>query len=219
MIQLSGIRKTFRTKETTNIVLDNLSLNIKEGESISIMGKSGSGKTTLLNILGGLCKVDQGTYFYRGVEMDVNNWNQMANFRRNNIGIVTQNFALVDYLTVYENIIFPLKLYRERKSILKKRALEVMQQMEISEKKDYYLDELSRGQQQKVAIARAIIKNPKIILADEPTGALDENTGQAILDIFLSLNNQGKTVVIVTHDMDIAKQCKRKLCLEKGKLI
>ena len=219
MIRLENICKNYGEKNLSISVLKNLQLTIQEGDMIAIIGKSGSGKTTLLNILGAISVPDEGSYFYYDKETHLKNRHNRSVFRRDEVGVVTQNFALIDDLTVSENISLPLKIKKRNKSEINKKVLEVMKLFRIEDKANAYLDEISRGQQQKVAIARAIIKSPKFILADEPTGSLDAKSGQEILDILSMLNQQGSTIVLVTHDMDIAHRCKRIYELKKGELV
>ncbi len=191
------------------LALHDINIEVNEGESIAIMGKSGCGKSTLLNILAGLTKPSTGEYWYNGNVLVSDNIS-LSKFRRDNIGIVVQNFALLNNRTAYDNI--ALSVRAKNKDTIK----EVADKLGIREKLDYYPYQLSGGECQRVAIARAIINKPSIILADEPTGALDTATGQSVIDILKSLSTQGVTLIIATHDKNIGYQCNRVLKMKDG---
>lgn len=216
MVCLQGIKKSFGKGDSRVEALKGIDLSIKEGEMVAIMGKSGSGKSTLLNILGGLSGIDEGKYFFQGKELDCNKPKELTKFRKNNIGFVVQYFALVDEMTVFQNVAMPLK-YQKKHGQIKERVENALAELEILDKAKSYPVELSGGQQQRVSIARAIVKDAKLILADEPTGALDEATGEKVLNIFEKLHEQGKTIVIVTHDAKVASRCERILYLKDGR--
>jgi putative ABC transport system ATP-binding protein len=182
------------------------------------MGKSGSGKSTLLNILGGLMSMDSGEYYFKEKPQDFSKMKNLVSFRRDCVGFVVQYFALIDDLTVYENIALPLRYQKCSRRQRKERVNRILDRLGLSEKKKAYPDELSGGQQQRVAIARALVKNPEVILADEPTGALDRKTGQDVMQLLKELQEEGKTIVIVTHDAKIAEQCDRVIYMEDGKI-
>ncbi|MGL5042721.1 MAG: ABC transporter ATP-binding protein [Culicoidibacterales bacterium] len=196
-----------------------MSLKITKGDCISIEGKSGAGKSTLLNILAGIEKPTKGQYYYEGQEMSKFSNNKMAQFRNEEIGYVLQQFALVYEFTVYENIVLPLIYSHVKKSEYAKRVSQALELVGLPGIEHSMCDELSGGQQQRVAIARAIINKPQILLADEPTGSLDTQTGEEILELLLKLNAQGMTVVIVTHDKDISMRCRRNIKISDGKLV
>jgi len=214
-IALEGISKFYLNGENTYKALDNINLSIDEGELLAIMGRSGSGKTTLLNILGGLIESSKGTYFFDGQEIK-NDESSMSNHRNKNIGFIVQDYALIKDITVFENIRLPLKYSRIKKEAINKRIDEALTEVGLFDKKMKLPTELSGGECQRVAIARALINNASVILADEPTGALDENTEKIIMDLFIKLNHQGKTILIVTHDNYIANRCNRIIRIKDG---
>ena len=215
-IELKNINKSFGKKSSKVDVLEDLNLSIDKGELVAIMGKSGSGKTTLLNILAGIDTQDSGEYLFDEKEMNIKSAADGVKFRRNNIGIVLQHFALINDFTVYENVEVGLWESGLSSSEKRKRILEVLEQLEISDLKDKYPGKLSGGEKQRVAIGRAIICEPKLLLADEPTGSLDSTTEEHIIKIIQDLNKtNGTTVVVVTHDDEVAKSCMRTIRLEK----
>ena len=216
MIELRGICKTFGRKEAQVEALRGISLSVSEGEMVAVMGKSGSGKSTLLNILGGMLSFDRGEYLYNGRAVDFKSQRELTKFRRDQIGFVLQYFALVDELNVFQNVALPLKYQGISSRKIKRRVTEPLDQSGILDKSGAYPSEFSGGQQQRTAIARAIVKRPKVILADEPTGALDEATGEEVQQIFKALNEKGSTVIIVTHDARVAEGCRRRICLRDG---
>jgi len=215
-IELKNINKSFGKKSSKVDVLEDLNLSIDMGELVAIMGKSGSGKTTLLNILAGIDTQDSGEYLFDEKEMNIKSAADGVKFRRNNIGIVLQHFALINDFTVYENVEVGLWESSLSSGEKRKRILDVLEQLEISDLKDKYPGKLSGGEKQRVAIGRAIICEPKLLLADEPTGSLDSTTEEHIIKIIQDLNKtNGTTVVVVTHDDEVAKSCMRTIRLEK----
>lgn len=216
-IILKEISKVYSNDKNTYTALDNINLNINEGELVAIMGRSGSGKTTLLNILGGLIQSTKGTYFFDGHELK-NDENSMSNHRNKNIGFIVQDYALIKDITVFENIKLPLKYNKLKKEDIIRRIDTALTEVGLLEKKMKLPTELSGGECQRVAIARALINNANVILADEPTGALDEKTEELIMDLFVKLNNRGKTILIVTHDNSIAHKCNRIIKIKDGKI-
>ena len=216
MIEMKNVYKSFGKNNGRVEALRGVNLSIADGEMVSIMGKSGSGKSTLLNIIGGMMSFDSGEYIYDGKSIDYKNHKKLVELRRNDIGVVVQYFALAEDLNVYNNVALPLKYkgYSGRK--VKKLVMEVLEELGISDKVKAYPNELSGGQKQRVAIARAIVKQPKLILADEPTGALDAATGEEVQRIFKKLNDSGKTVIIVTHDEKVASICDRIIHINDG---
>lgn len=219
MIELIDINKSFGKKNGRVIALNGINLFVSKGEMIAIMGKSGSGKSTLINIIGGLVMADSGEYWFNGELMNIKNRKELTLFRRNQIGFIIQDFALVDELNVYQNIAIPL-IYRGcSKKEIKDKIINCLKQLDMEDKIKAYPFELSGGERQRVAIARAMVKEPEIILADEPTGALDEYNGKNVMQILRRLNNYGITIIIVTHDKSIADKCDRIISISDGKNI
>lgn len=208
MIEMKNIYKSFGKDHNERKIFENFSFTISKGDMVAIMGKSGSGKTTLLNIIGGLESIDKGTYLFNGKDVSKFNEKELLQFRRKNISFVFQNFALINEYSVMDNILLPLK-YRYRNIDKKKLAdaRELLDKLDIAYVLDQKIDNLSGGEKQRIAIARSLISNTNVILADEPTGALDEKSGYMIMELFKQMKNIGKTIIIVTHDIDVAKKC------------
>ena len=219
IISLRGICKTYGKGDGLVTALNPIDLDIQKGEMVAIMGKSGSGKSTLLNLLAGLDVPDSGTYVYDGKEINTKNQNKMAKFRRSDVGFVVQHFALIDEYSVQQNIALPLRYGKLKGVSTKKRVKEIAERLEIADKLRKYPSQLSGGQAQRVAIARAIAHKPSLLLADEPTGALDEETGKSIMNLFREINKEGTTVIVVTHDANVASFCQRTIRLHDGNII
>lgn len=219
MIRLENINKLYEGDTYKIQALRDITLTIGEGEFVSIMGRSGSGKTTLLNIIGFLDTATSGTFLFGGKDVSHISGKNLWRYRRENIGFVFQNFALIDHNTVLENVILPLQAMNVSRREAVKKADRLLDRMGIAEMKHKYPSQISGGQKQRVAIARALVADPKIILADEPTGALDADTAEEIMQIFQEIHAQGKTVVIVTHDDKIAAKTNRLIRLEKGTIV
>lgn len=219
MIRLENINKLYEGDTYKIQALQGITLTIGEGEFVSIMGRSGSGKTTLLNIIGFLDTTTSGTFQFGGKDVSHISGKNLWRYRRENIGFVFQNFALIDHNTVLENVILPLQAMNVSRREAVKKADRLLDRMGIAEMKHKYPSQISGGQKQRVAIARALVADPKIILADEPTGALDADTAEEIMQIFQEIHAQGKTVVIVTHDDKIAAKTNRLIRLEKGTIV
>ncbi|HWP49793.1 MAG TPA: ABC transporter ATP-binding protein [Candidatus Limnocylindrales bacterium] len=219
MIQLKDISKVYALGAQEVEVLRNISLEIKPGEFLSLVGPSGSGKSTLMNILGCLDKPTRGSYFFEGVSVADLNDDQLAEIRNKKIGFVFQSFHLLPRINALQNVELPLIYAGVPRSKRKERAREVLTAVDLADRIHHKPNELSGGQRQRVAIARALVNNPQIILADEPTGNLDTRSGNEILQIFEKLNRQGVTLVIVTHDLSIAQRTHRIVTLRDGEII
>ena len=218
MIRLENISKIYDAKIDTTKALDNVSLQINDGELVAIMGPSGSGKSTLLNILGCMDTATEGKYYVDDVEVSMLKKSQRDSFRKKNIGFVFQHFALMGYDTAYENIELPLIANNVRKSERKKIVQQQLEHLGITSQRNKLPKKMSGGQQQRVAIARALVTNVDLILADEPTGALDQKTGQEVLALLKEINSTGKTVIIVNHDEKIADDCNRVIMIQDGRI-
>lgn len=217
LIQLNRIHKNYGQSDNLVKALDGISLQVQAGEMVAVMGKSGSGKSTLLNVIGGLDAFDRGDYFFNDQKVYFKNQDQMARFRHNKIGFIVQNFALINHKTVFDNIALPLKYNRISRKEIKAKVMKALNLMGLEDKVRRYPWQLSGGQCQRVAIARALINGPSLLLADEPTGALDSQTEEEVMNILLDFNRQGKTMIIVTHDHNIAAMCHRTVNILDGK--
>lgn len=218
LIRLEEVYVIYGKKANRVQILKDVSFQVEEGELVAVMGKSGSGKTTLLNVLGTLLTPQAGVYWFDGASVFSKKERQRAAFRNRNMGFVVQHFALVADLTVMENIELPLTYQKVSKFERKQRVKRVMKELGIFEHRKKYPHQLSGGQNQRAAIARAMITRPKLILADEPTGALDSQTTKEIMQVFCKLNEQGTTILIVTHDEKVAQCCGRIIRIQDGKI-
>jgi len=219
MIKTVNLTKVFRTDEVETTALNNVSFAITPGEFVAIMGPSGCGKSTLLNILGLLDNPTGGEYFFNGAEVSRFTERQRARMRKENIGFVFQNFNLIDELNVFENVELPLIYLGLSASERKKRVGEALEQMQITHRRKHFPLQLSGGQQQRVAVARAVVANPKLILADEPTGNLDSANGEEVMNLLERLNQQGTTLIIVTHSQRDAEYAHRIIRLFDGQIV
>ena len=218
MIQLNEVCKFYQVGDDRVRALDHASLHIRPQEFVSIIGPSGSGKSTLMNIIGCLDVADAGTYFLDGLPIEAYSENELARIRNQKIGFVFQSFNLIPKLTAEENVELPLIYQKVPKAERQRRVKEALERVNLYARAKHLPTELSGGQQQRVAIARAIVTNPKLILADEPTGALDSKTSREIIDIFHELHRQGNTIVLITHDNGIAKEAERAIHILDGQI-
>ena len=215
-IEAKNIHKTFGKGDAAVHALRGASLSVDKGEMVAVMGPNGSGKSTLLNILGGLMTMDEGELRVGGKKVDFRKKKYLLNYRRREVGFVVQYFALIDDMNIYKNVSLPLRYQGISRAKIRQRTTKMLRNLGIEEKAKAYPGELSGGQQQRAAIARALVKNAKIILADEPTGALDEDTGNDVMKLFQRLKMKDRAIIIVTHDSKVAEYCDRIVYLKDG---
>ena len=218
MIQLKDVCKYYQVGDDRVRALDHATLHIKPREFVSIIGPSGSGKSTMMNIIGCLDIADAGQYLLDGQPIESYSENELAKVRNQKIGFVFQQFNLIPKLTAEENVELPLIYQKVPRAQRAERVKKALERVDLWQRAKHLPTELSGGQQQRVAIARAIVTNPKLILADEPTGALDSKTSREIIDIFHDLHAQGNTIVLITHDNDIARQAQRAIHILDGQI-
>lgn len=218
MLLIKDLHKSYDTGKSKLHVLKGIDLSIAEGEFVSIMGSSGSGKSTLLNIIGILDEKDSGTYELDGIPIEDLNETKAAEYRSRFLGFVFQSFNLIGYKTALENVALPLYYQNVPRKERNARALEYLEKVGLRQWADHLPNELSGGQKQRVAIARALITDPKVILADEPTGALDSKTTYDIMKLLQEINREGKTIIVVTHEPDVAAETKRNVLLKDGRI-
>ena len=219
MIKISNLEKVFRTEEIETVALDNVSLEVEKGEFVAVMGPSGCGKSTLLNILGLLDNPTQGNYLLDGEEVATLKEKNRTKVRKGNIGFVFQSFNLIDELNVFENVELPLIYQRVPVRKRKEMVEAILKRMAISHRAGHFPQQLSGGQQQRVAIARAVVSGPKMILADEPTGNLDSKNGKEVMNLLTELNQEGTTIVMVTHSLRDSKYAHRVVNLFDGRIV
>ncbi|HFI0273195.1 TPA: ABC transporter ATP-binding protein [Streptococcus suis] len=216
LIKLTQINKSYKNGDQELRVLKDIDLEVEEGEFLAIMGPSGSGKSTLMNIIGLLDRSSSGNYWLEGEEVSQLSEKKLASVRNDQIGFVFQQFFLLSKLNALQNVELPLIYAGVPSAKRKKLAKQYLEKVELAERMTHLPSELSGGQKQRVAIARALVNTPAIILADEPTGALDTKTGQQIMELLIELNNEGKTIIMVTHEPEIAAYAKRTIVLRDG---
>ena len=220
LISLNGISKVFKVGDENFTALSNINLEIQSGAFMSFVGPSGSGKTTLLNLIGGLDIPTNGDLFFRNIKLSSMNRNQMAQYRRENIGFIFQTYNLLPVYSVYENVLFPLLLNGSKEKDVRDRVMKIVNKVGLSDQIKKRPSQLSGGQCQRVAIARALVKDPLLILADEPTANLDSKNSLQILELMSDLNKQYKAAVIFsTHDEKVTRYVRREIGLEDGKII
>lgn len=219
MIKLRDARKYYRVGSGKNEILRGVNLSVAQGEFVAIMGKSGSGKSTILNLLGTLDVLDSGNYELAGKTVHKMSKGSRARLRNEEIGFVFQHFQLIPNMSVFQNVLLPLTYGQKRLRKKKSRVLSLLKEMGLSDKKHQKPDRLSGGEKQRVAIARALVNEPRLILADEPTGSLDEETTESILNLFDRVHKNGATIVVITHDIEVAERADRILHLQNGVLV
>ena len=217
MLELKSLKKAYHQGSQSIEIFENLNFHVKRGERVAIMGKSGSGKSTLLSLISGIIKPDEGDIFLNATAYKDLKESALNDFRATNIGFIFQNFHLVSYLNALENVMLPAKVCKV--SNPKEKAIELLKSVGLGHRLDHLPSELSGGEKQRVAIARALIHNPKIILADEPSGNLDEETGHAVMDILFELiKKNNTTLILVTHSQEVANRCEKSYELVSGSL-
>ena len=219
MIRIKNLHKSYEMGSNSLHVLKGIDFNVSEGELVAIMGSSGSGKSTLLNIIGMLDNYDNGSYELDNILIKDLDETKAANYRNKFLGFVFQSFNLINYKSAVENVILPLYYQGIKRREREKIALEYLDNVGLKNWASHLPSELSGGQKQRVAIARAMVSKPKVLLADEPTGALDSNTSSEVMSLIQEINNSGKTILVVTHEEDIAKMCKRIVRLKDGVIV
>ena len=219
MIRIKNLHKSYEIGSNSLHVLKGIDFNVSEGELVAIMGSSGSGKSTLLNIIGMLDNYDNGSYELDNILIKDLDETKAANYRNKFLGFVFQSFNLINYKSAVENVILPLYYQGIKRREREKIALEYLDNVGLKNWASHLPSELSGGQKQRVAIARAMVSKPKVLLADEPTGALDSKTSAEVMSLIQQINNSGKTILVVTHEEDIAKMCKRVVRLKDGVIV
>lgn len=218
LLSLDNVSKLYKMGETVVTALDGVSFNVERGEFLSIMGPSGSGKSTCMNLIGCLDKPTSGEILINGKKVSLMNQNQLAEIRNRTIGFVFQQYNLLPNLSVIENVMLPLRYQKVSGAERRKRAEKVLDRMGLSDRLNHKPSELSGGQKQRTAIARATVTNPALILADEPTGALDSHTGETVMELFNEINREGTTIIIVTHDEKIGRSLPRTIRILDGRI-
>jgi putative ABC transport system ATP-binding protein len=219
MIELTGITKTYRMGGVTINAMNGVSLRVAPGDFMAVMGPSGSGKSTLMNVIGCLDRPTSGSYRFEGREISAMTDDELAAVRNRKIGFVFQSFNLLPRFSALKNVEIPLIYSAVPSKLRRERAAPLLRKVGLADRMDHKPGELSGGQQQRVAIARALVNDPPLLLADEPTGNLDSRSGAEILNLLSELNRQGMTILVVTHDRDVAARCKRTITLKDGEIV
>ncbi|NNJ89563.1 MAG: ABC transporter ATP-binding protein [Eudoraea sp.] len=219
MIEIKDLHKSYKMGSNSLHVLKGINFSVEEGELVAIMGSSGSGKSTLLNILGMLDEADEGEYMLDDIPIKNLNETKAANYRNKFLGFIFQSFNLINYKTALENVALPLYYQKMPRKQRQEKALKYLEQVGLKEWSHHLPSELSGGQKQRVAIARAMVAEPKVLLADELTGALDSKTSYEVMELIQNINDQGNTILVVTHEPDIAQMCKRIVHLKDGVIV
>lgn len=219
MIEIKDLHKSYKMGSNSLHVLKGINFSVKEGELVAIMGSSGSGKSTLLNILGMLDELDEGSYTLDNVPIKDLNETKAAQYRNKFLGFIFQSFNLINYKSAIENVALPLYYQKVGRKERQEKALKYLEQVGLKQWATHLPSELSGGQKQRVAIARAMAAEPKVLLADEPTGALDSKTSYEVMDLIQNINDNGNTILVVTHEEDIAQMCKRIVHLKDGVIV
>lgn len=219
IIKMKDIIKTYKMGPSELTVLKKISLEIKSGEFVAILGPSGSGKTTLMNLIGCIDTSTEGKYTLNGTDIDKKTDNELADIRNRDIGFIFQKFNLLSKYTAQHNVAFPLLIRGIHKNEAYQKSEDILIKVGLGDRIHHKPIELSGGQQQRVSVARALVGEPKILLADEPTGALDSKTGEEILDLFMQLNKEGNTIIMITHDKEIAKKAGRVINIVDGDIV
>lgn len=219
IIELNNVSKVYKSSQVEKIALNNINLSIEKGEFLGVIGASGSGKTTLLNILGCMDRITSGGYFLYSKDVSKLNTDELSELRNKTISFVFQHFALMPTYNVYDNVELPLSFRKMSNKEKKDKVLNVLRNLGIESEIDKYPNQLSGGQKQRVAIARALVSESDILLADEPTGALDQKTGREFMELLKKINQDGKTIILITHDMKLTKYCNKVIEIEDGCII
>ena len=219
MINITSLHKSYQMGKNSLHVLKGIDFKVEEGELVAIMGSSGSGKSTLLNIIGMLDVANKGTYTLDNVPIENLDETKAAKYRNQFLGFIFQSFNLINYKSALENVTLPLYYQGKKRNERQEKALNYLEKVGLKKWATHLPSELSGGQKQRVAIARALVSEPKVLLADEPTGALDSTTSSEVMALIQEINNQGKTILVVTHEEDIAKMCKRIIRLKDGVIV
>ena len=219
MIKITDLEKIYRTEEVETVALDKMNLEVSEREFVAIMGPSGCGKSTLLNILGMLDEPTSGSFMFNGMEISKFNENRRSDLRKANIGFVFQSFNLIDELTVFENVELPLVYNKVKASDRKTMVEAALENVQMMHRRNHFPSQLSGGQQQRAAVARAVVNNPKLILADEPTGNLDSHNGSEVMQMLTQLNENGTTIIMVTHSIHDSRYAHRIVHMLDGRTV